>query len=436
MKLNYKRTILIGFAFMSILAFWQVYDQVIPYILEKDFKLSTFWTNAVMAIDNILAIFMLPLFGAISDRTNTRLGKRTPYILFGTLAVSGFIVLLAVSQSLHKFAAFMVSLLVVLVIMSIYRSPAVAYMPDVTEKPLRSKANAIINLVGYIGGIFATVLMMVLLKTEKQADGSTKYVEGTSFMPVFLILVAFMLVSVVVMVLTVKENKLPHIVDAPVEEDANKGKKVDKSVKVSLAMILLSVFFWFMAYNAVSTAFSRYCVEVWQKDLSASSSYLLVGTLAAIASFVPLGFLSSKLGRKKTIMGGIVLMTACYIGGFAMTKASPIMYVLFGLVGIGWAAINVNSFPMVVEMCKGSDVGKYTGIYYTFSMAAQIATPLLSGIIIEKIQPFGKTGYLLLFPYAAVFSALAFVTMIFVKHGDNKPPKKGSVLENFDVDND
>lgn len=436
MKLNYKRTILIGFAFMSILAFWQVYDQVIPYILEKDFKLSTFWTNAVMAIDNILAIFMLPLFGAISDRTNTRLGKRTPYILFGTLAVSGFIVLLAVSQSLHKFAAFMVSLLVVLVIMSIYRSPAVAYMPDVTEKPLRSKANAIINLVGYIGGIFATVLMMVLLKTEKQADGSTKYVEGTSFMPVFLILVAFMLVSVIVMVLTVKENKLPHIVDAPVEEDTNKGKKVDKSVKVSLAMILLSVFFWFMAYNAVSTAFSRYCVEVWQKDLSASSSYLLVGTLAAIASFVPLGFLSSKLGRKKTIMGGIVLMTACYIGGFAMTKASPIMYVLFGLVGIGWAAINVNSFPMVVEMCKGSDVGKYTGIYYTFSMAAQIATPLLSGIIIEKIQPFGKTGYLLLFPYAAVFSALAFVTMIFVKHGDNKPPRKASVIENFDVDSD
>ena len=435
MKLNYKRTILIGLAFMSILAFWQVYDQVIPYILEKDFNLSTFWTNAVMSIDNILAIFMLPLFGAVSDKTNTRLGKRTPYILFGTIAVSGFIILMAISQSLHKFAAFMVSLMVVLVIMSIYRSPAVAYMPDVTEKPLRSKANAIINLVGYIGGIFATVIMMILLKSEKLEDGSSVYKEGTSFMPVFLILVGFMLISVLVMVATVRENKLPHVdADKPdPQEEANKGKKVDKGVRVSLIMILLSVFFWFMAYNAVSTAFSRYCVEVWGKDLSVSSSYLLVGTVAAIAAFVPLGFLSSHLGRKKTILGGIVLMTVCYVAGFFFRQATPFMYVLFGLVGIGWAAINVNSFPMVVEMCKGSDVGKYTGIYYTFSMAAQIATPLLSGLLIENIK---SAGYRLLFPYAAVFSGLAFVTMLFVRHGDNKPPKKASVIENFDFDND
>ncbi|MBP5311776.1 MAG: MFS transporter [Clostridia bacterium] len=434
MKLSYKRTILIGFAFMSILAFWQVYDQVIPYLLEKDFGLPTFWTNAIMAIDNVLAIFMLPLFGAISDKTNTRLGKRTPYILFGTIAVSLFIVLMAISQSLHKFGAFMLSLLVVLVIMSVYRSPAVAYMPDVTEKPLRSKANAVINLVGYIGGIFSTVVMMILLKSETLPDGSKGYKEGTSFLPVFLILVGFMLASVIVMTLTVKENKQPHVTDEPDEtETAAKGKKIDKKVGLSLFMILLSVFFWFMAYNAVSTAFSRYCVEIWGADLSASSSYLLVGTVAAIAAFVPLGFVSSHLGRKKTIMGGIILMTACYVAGFFIREATPIMYVLFGLVGIGWAAINVNSFPMVVEMCKGSDIGKYTGIYYTFSMAAQIATPLLSGLLIETIK---SAGYLMLFPYAAVFSGLAFVTMIFVKHGDNKPPKKKSIIENFDVDND
>ncbi len=432
MKLNYKRTILIGFAFMSILSFWQFYDQVIPYLLEKDFGLSTFWTNAVMAIDNILAIFMLPLFGAISDKTRTPLGKRTPYVLFGTIAASGLMVILAFAHKLNSFPVFMVTLLVLLVVMSVYRSPAVAYMPDVTEKPLRSKANAIINLVGYVGGIFSTIMMMLLLKSETLEDGTKVYKEGQSFLPVFLVVAGFMLVSVLVMTLTVKENKLPHVDDEPQpEEDASKGKKVDKKVGLSLFMILLSVFFWFMAYNAVSTAFSRYCVEIWNVDLSASSSYLLVGTVAAIAAFVPLGFLSSHLGRKKTIMGGVVLMTVCYVCGFFIRQATPIMYVLFGLVGIGWAAINVNSFPMVVEMCKGGDVGKYTGIYYTFSMAAQIATPLLSGLLIDNIK---SAGYLLLFPYAAVFSALAFVTMIFVRHGDNKPPKKKSVIENFDVD--
>ncbi|MBQ7445714.1 MAG: MFS transporter [Clostridia bacterium] len=432
MKLNYKRTILIGFAFMSILAFWQLYDQVIPYLLENDFKLDTFQTNAIMAIDNVLALFMLPLFGSISDKTRTKLGKRTPYVLFGTIAASGLMVVLAFAHKALSFPVFMVTLILLLVVMSIYRAPAVAYMPDVTEKPLRSKANAVINLVGYVGGIFSTVLMMFLLKSETNDEGVKVYKEGTSFLPVFIIVAAFMLVSVIIMTVTMRENKLPHYTDEPDEEtEAGKGKKVDKKVGLSLFMILLSVFFWFMAYNAVSTAFSRYCVEIWGADLSASSGYLLVGTVAAIAAFVPLGFLSSHLGRKKTIMGGIVLMTACYIVGFFLREATPIMYVLFGLVGIGWAAINVNSFPMVVEMCKGGDVGKYTGIYYTFSMAAQIATPLLSGLLINNIK---SAGYLLLFPYAAVFSALAFVTMIFVKHGDNKPPKKNSLIENFDVE--
>ena len=242
------------------------------------------------------------------------------------------------------------------------------------------------------------------------------------------------------MVFAVKENKLPHVDDGAESAAGTKdeggspaeaGKaKLSGPVKVSLVMILLSVFFWFMAYNAVSTAFSRYCVEIWKADLSASSSYLLVGTVAAIAAFMPLGFLSSHLGRKKTILCGVALMTVCYAAGFFMKQATPLMYVLFALVGIGWAAINVNSFPMVVEMCFGGDVGKYTGIYYTFSMAAQIVTPLLSGILIEKLP----MHYSLLFPYAAVFSVFAFITMIFVRHGDNKPPKKASLIENFDVD--
>ena len=428
MKLNYKRTVLIGLSFMAILAFWQFYDQVVPYLLENVFGLKTFAANAIMSIDNILAIFMLPLFGAISDRTSTRLGKRTPYILFGTIASVILLVTLGFFNEQRSLWGFMFTLMAVLVVMAIYRTPAVAYMPDVTPKPLRSKANAIINLVGYIGGIFATVVMMFMLKSEKTADGSSVYSDDQSFLPVFLVIAGFMLVAVLVQTLTLRENKLPHVEDDP--EQVTVGGKMPKDVKVSLVLILLSVFLWFMAYNAVTTAFSRYCVEIWGADLGTSSSYLLVATVAAIAAFVPLGFLSSKIGRKKAVLLGITLMTACYLIAIFIKAQTPVMYAIFGLVGVGWASINVNSFPMVVEMSSGSDVGKYTGFYYTFSMAAQITTPLLSGFLIDNLG----WGYSVLFPYAVLFSALSFVTMLLVRHGDSKPQKKQSVLESFDVE--
>ncbi len=434
MKLNYKRTMLIGLAFMSILAFWQFYDQVIPFLLENTFGLKTFQANAIMSIDNILAIFMLPLFGMLSDRTRTRLGKRTPYILFGTLIAVVLMVIMAFFVQSQHFLGFTVTLIALLVTMATYRTPAVAYMPDVTEKPLRSKANAIINLVGYIGGIFATVMMMFLLKSEKAADGASVYRSDQSFLPIFFVIAGFMLVTVLIMVFTVKENRVvaeTNICDDETAfEHTEKGKKLPRPVFCSLILILLSVFLWYAAYNAVTTAFSRYCVEVLGADLSVSSGYLLVATVAAIAAFVPLGFLSSAIGRKKAVLLGVALMTVCYAAAFFITKPTPIIYLLFALVGIGWASINVNSFPMVVEMSSGADVGKYTGYYYTFSMAAQIITPLLSGLLIDTLP----WGYTVLFPYAVVFSALAFLTMSMVKHGDVKPQKKTSVLESFDVE--
>ncbi|MBR2044444.1 MAG: MFS transporter [Clostridia bacterium] len=432
MKLNYKRTVLIGLAFMSILAFWQFYDQVIPYLLEYTFNLNTFAANAIMSIDNILAIFMLPLFGAISDRTKTRLGKRTPYILFGTVIASALLIVLGVLEEQKNFWGFIIVLMAILVTMAVYRTPAVAYMPDVTEKPLRSKANAIINLVGYIGGIFSTVLMMFMLKSEKNEAGESVYTSNQSFLPVFIIVAAFMLISVLVMVFTVNENKLlkeTNIQDET-EPEENKGKKMEKPVLKSLIFILASVFLWFMAYNGVTTAFSRYCVSVLKVDLSTSSSWLLTATIAAIIAFVPLGFLSSRLGRKATVLIGVAVMTVCYLAAFFIRVPTPVMYVILAVIGIGWAAINVNSFPMVVEMSSGADVGKYTGIYYTFSMAAQITTPLLSGLIIDN----SSFGYLTLFPYAVIFSALSFITMLFVKHGDSKPQTKKSLLENFDTE--
>lgn len=417
---------------MSILAFWQFYDQVIPYILEKVFELKTFTANAIMSVDNILAIFMLPLFGAISDKTHTRLGKRTPYILFGTVAASVLMVILGLFEESRNFVAFIATLMVLLVVLAVYRTPAVAYMPDVTEKPLRSKANAVINLVGYIGGIFSTVVMMFMLKGEKNELGETVYSENQSFLPVFIVIAVFMLLTVLIMVFTVNENKVlaeTNIVDDEPEKATADGK-IPRPVLKSLVLILVSVFLWYMAYNAVTTAFSRYCLNIWGTDLGISSGYLLMATVVAIIAFVPLGFLSGKLGRKKTVLFGVILMTACYTSVIFIHHETPLMYLIFSVVGIGWAAINVNSFPMVVEMCSGADVGKYTGFYYTFSMAAQITAPLLSGFLIDNLN----AGYRILFPFSVVFSVLSFMTMSLVKHGDTRPVKKKSLLENFDVD--
>lgn len=432
MKLNYRRTILIGLAFMSILAFQQFYDQVIPFILENTFDLSTSKANDIMSIDNVLAVFLLPFFGMLSDKTHTRLGRRTPYILFGSVLASAAMCALSFFQNRINFVGFMIALMVLLVAVAAYRTPAVAYMPDITEKPLRSKGNAVINLVGYIGGIFSTVAMMVLLKSEINEEGEKVYASGQSFVPVFLVVAAIMLISVLVMVFTVKENKVlreTNVKDDEPKEKIDPKARLSRGAKISLILILSSVFLWYAAYNAVTTAFSRYCVEIWNVDLSTSSSYLLIATITAIISFVPLGFLSSKLGRKKSILIGVLVMSACYFCAYFLKKETALMYVVFALVGVAWAAINLNSFPMVVELCTGADVGKYTGYYYTFSMASQIVTPMLSGRLIEAF------GYEILFPYAVFFSVASFVTMCFVHHGDSKPTAKTAIAENFAADN-
>lgn len=430
MKLNTKQTVLIGLSFAAILAFWQFYDQMIPVILENHFGVSTLLTNIIMSADNVLAIFLLPLFGTLSDKTRTKMGKRTPYILFGTTASVILMLIMAFLTESQNFAGFIICLMVLLVAMSVYRSPAVAYMPDVTPKPLRSKGNAVINLVGYIGGIFSTIAMMFMVTSETSADGAVEY---NSFIPIFINVAAFMLLCVAVMVLSVNENKASEGMTDDKNEDIKSpshGEKLPRDVKRSLTFLLLSAFLWFCAYNGVTTSFSRYFESKFGVDAGSSSLYLTLATVAAIAAFIPLGIISGRLGRKKTVIGGIILMTVCYTALIFINSVSAVIYILFITVGIGWAAINVNSFPMAVEMCSLSDVGKYTGLYYAFTMSAQIITPVLSGILIDENAV--GLGYGALFPYAAAFSVLSLVTMLFVKHGDSKPEKPKTLLENFE----
>lgn len=432
MKLNYKRTLLVGLAFLSICAFWQLYDNVVPLILKNTFDIPDDIAGVIMALDNVLALFLLPLFGKLSDRTHTRLGRRMPYILGGTLAAVVLMNLLPVADAARSLWLFVVALGLLLLAMGVYRSPAVALMPDVTPKPLRSKGNAIINLMGTLGGVF-TLAATGLLVT-RDATGRENYSA------LFLAVSILMLAAVVVLLLTIRENRLAREVElqnlATQGEDAAQAQadetpstgagfsSLDPALRRSLILILCSVSLWFMGYNAVTTSFTKYAQEMWHMSLGSASMCLTVATAGAIISYIPIGALASRIGRKRTIQGGVLLLSACFAGGFVYTlvsdRFSPLLYVLFALVGLAWAAINVNSLPMVVEMCRGSDIGKFTGYYYTFSMAAQTVTPILSGALLEHV------GYKTLFPYAAVFVALSFFTMSLVKHGDNRPtPVKG-----------
>lgn len=427
MKLNYKRTFFIGFAFLSISAFWQMYDNIIPLILQNSFHLNETLIGAIMAMDNVLAVFLLPFFGVLSDRCHTRLGKRTPFIIGGTIVAVIFMILLPVADDTDNLILFVAALGVTLLSMAFYRSPAVALMPDLTPKPLRSKANAVINLMGAIGGVYSLLMISLLVGKQDRPD----------YVPLFISVAALMVLAVILLVATIRENKIsaqllrefPDQEEAEPDSAAESGKTtLAPEVRRSLIFILLSIFLWFTAYNAVTTAFSRYARIVWDIQGGGFANCLMVATVAAIISYIPIGMISSRIGRKKTICGGVLLMTLCYLGAFFFTSYHPAINIGFACLGIGWAAISVNSLPMVVEMCKGGDVGKYTDIYYTFSMAAQIFTPVFSGFLL------GNISYRILFPYAVVFSALAFVTMCFVKHGDSRPVKKSSVIENFDVD--
>lgn len=432
MKLNYKRTFFVGLAFMSIAAFWQMYDNIIPLMLKNTFGLDETVTGVVMALDNVLALFLLPLLGSLSDKVDTPIGKRTPFIIGGTaIAVLSLMFIPAADKGKNLFL-FIALLGVVLIAMGTYRSPAVALMPDLTPKPLRSKANAVINLMGAVGAVYTLIMVKLLVK------GDTP-----NYQPLFLSVAGLMVLAVVVLVVTINEKKLSAEIIA-LEEDVIEADKVDdtykkddkqvdkndkmpKEVRRSLYFILASIFLWFTAYNAVTTAFSRYVVEVWKLEVGGFADALLVATVAAILSYLPIGQIASKIGRKKTIIGGIILMTASYFAGSLIIVYSPLINVVFAFTGIGWAAISVNSLPMVLEICKLSDTGKYTGIYYTTSMSAQILTPIISGVLLEKIS------YATLFPYAVIFSFASLCTMLMVKHGDSKPIKKANAIENFDI---
>ena len=440
LKLNTLQTVRVGFAFLAILAFWQMYNNVIPLILTKTFRMDKSLSGLIMAADNVLALFLLPLFGGLSDRCNAKLGKRRPFILGGTLAAVCLMLLIPFldnayyenPRTLTK-VLFVCVLGGVLVAMGTYRSPAVALMPDVTPKPLRSKGNAVINLMGALGGILYLVIAKCMYPSERTQDA-----PHVDYFPLFLVVAGIMILSLIVLLLFVNEVKLnaemlayeaAHPEENLAVETAEHKEVLPKDVKKSLAFLLFSIALWYMGYNAMETWFTTYADAVWNLGLGDASLCLTVATGGAVICFLPAGAAAGRIGRRKTILCGVLLLAACFCTAFVYTLLfqefhSP-LYILFFLVGAAWAMINVNSLPMVLEMCRGSEVGRFTGFYYTFSMIAQVAAPICAGALMEHFS------YMTLFPFCAAFVLLSLVTMLFVRHGDTKAAVKRG-LEAFE----
>ena len=430
MKLNYKRTILVGFAFFLISAFWQAYDAIVPLILTNLYGQGQDISGVIMSFDNILAVFMLPLFGNLSDKLRTPFGKRTPFILFGTVSAVIFFVSFGLIRDAAFLPLFIVLLLLTLISMATFRSPAVALMPDVTVKPLRSKGNAIINLMGTAGGLIILLLGKIF---------NTGAAGKTDFLAYIIAVSSVMLTGLAVFLITVREKKWAEEMEAEsealglnapeVDEPVGEKRSLSRGELCSLMLILASVALWYIGYNAITSKYSVYATNVLGFDYNMT---LMIANIAAIIAYIPVGIIASKIGRKKSILSGIVMLTTAFVIGIFLVYSPNVYftYPVFALAGIGWATINVNSFPMVVELAKGGDVGKYTGYYYTASMSAQIVTPILSGFLVERVFGWG-----IFFPYAAFFAAASFVTMFFVKHGDSRPVKQ-SALESLGEDND
>lgn len=552
LKLDYKKTIKVGFAFAIIQCFWVVYDYVIPLLIDNAFGLSNAMRGLIMGLDNLLALFMLPLFGKISDSCKSKYGRRTPFIVLGTLAAIVLMIFIPVTTAsqlkeanvirndletrfiedaafrqekltefyddaesgenkyiskivfdelsgkiskeefvnlttddvgyFNRFAKdgmnryindqvynqvtkqhsvrlvfFILVLFLVLVAMGTYRSPAVALMPDVTPKPLRSQANAIINLAGGVGGAIATITYMVgFLINENGYVGI--YIANALSMGI-LLLCFIKLVNEPKMVdecrriceeygITDEDDEAVDLKEQEAEDGVTADKAADetvlsaekqklkKSKTISFLLILASIFMWFMGYNAVSSNLSIYIVNVLGCTPFIGTVVSAASMAVSAVAFIPVGMLAVKIGRKKSIMLGLLFATVSFVCVFLFIKpqwgisVKAIMFALFYLIaGFGLIVVNVNTFPMVVELSSAKDVGKYTGYYYMATMSAQAITPYIGGLFMDHLSNRS------LFAYSAVCVIISIVLMALVKHGDSKPLPKKKVYEMMeDVD--
>lgn len=494
LKLNIKRTMLIGFAFFGILLLWQVYDSWCPTFLSELFArtfsseyaylrtvtVENYYTDievqeailrcnqiiedqqylvgVMMAIDNLAALILLPIFGSISDKTHTRIGKRMPFILVGTFVCAVAFPFIPILFHYHNVAGVIAMMAIVVLFAMMYRNPAVALMPDITPKPLRSKANGIINIMGYIGGAFATVvgIFFVLSQylgtstTHNELTGLIEYKEhswayGNAWaieIP-FLIASVLMLVSAIVLFIKIKENKIAEEVkddmargdlETETADEVREDKPMSKANKIMLWIILGAEFFWFMADNGIGTFMGNYTVYYLGAESSSNMVNTILGGVGSVVGFAIGGIIASKISRKWTLIGGLGLTVLSYAMWALLTFTAIVphsgsfpawIYIIWFVKGFGMSLVHVNSFPMVVELCPNTKIGQFTGYYYASSMAAQTITPIALGLLL-KVPTF---SWEFLPIYALVCASISLAVFFFVKNVKSSKTKFTSGLE-------
>jgi len=470
-KLNYKRTFLIGFAFFGILLLWQVYDSQCSTFLTELFKEAFGTTNnedvqylvgIMMAIDNLAALILLPIFGNLSDKTHTKIGKRMPYILVGTFVCAIAFPFIPLLFHYHNLAGVVSMMAIVVIFAMMYRNPAVSLMPDMTPKPLRSKANAIINIMGYIGGACATILLIFLTTTKYlyknvyDADGNlidkiNLWSRGEANLWIieipFIVASVLMIISAVVLFILVKENKIEEEMKDEMrrgEEYAALNDKIQnddapltKENKTMLILILVAEFCWFMSDNGISTFMNNYVIYYLGVSSGNSQIATIVGGVGSVIGFVIGGYLAGKIGRKWTIFTGLGLTLVSLMVWMILSYALPssgsfpfYLFIIWGVKGFGMSLVHVNSYPMVVELCSSKKIGRFTGLYYAASMAAQTITPVaLGSLLLLDNFTFRELPV-----YALACVGVSLIIFIFVKNvKTNKTDiKKG--IEALDVE--
>ena len=460
-KLNYKRTFTIGFAFFGILLLWQVYDTWCPTFLTELFKSAfnkesdqdvQYLVGVMMALDNLAALILLPIFGRLSDRTKSPIGKRMPYILVGTFVCAVAFPFIPVFFHANNLAGTLAMMAIVLIFAMMYRNPAVALMPDMTPKPLRSKANGIINIMGYIGGAFATVVGMIFILSEYLGKTNKHPEQFNNIWTIeipFLVGSVLMLISAIVLFLTIKENKIAEEVKdemARGEEESEAADKMavddegpmTKANKRMLWFILAAEFFWFMADNGIGTFLNNYVIYNVNGSSASTAVMVIVSGVGSVIGFATGGIIASKIGRKWTIVAGlgstllsyIVWILLTFTVGFPGDAVPAWLYVIWFIKGVGMSLVHVNSYPMVVELCSSKKIGAFTGYYYAASMAAQTTTPVLLGLLLlaEGIN------WDVLPVYATICIAVSTAIFFFIKNVKSTKTEFKKGLEALDVD--
>ena len=422
-RMNYLKTFLLGFGFFGVSVIWSVYNAFVPLILDQRFGLEAGFISFIMVLDNIAALLIQPPLGVFSDRLRSPIGRRLPFIVVGAPIAAAMFGIIPHAQTLPLF---IFSCITLLLAMAFWRTPVVALMPDITPSGSRSQANGIINLMGGLGTVLATLIGGPLYRINPNYP---------FFLGGGLVVIAALLV--LIFIREPKEYISSRLHLAAKGEDTDLDNKVFKNITnvftqkdKSPMYILLAILFWFIAYNSLETFFTLYGVNYLGLESGDSAFQISYTGLVFMIMAIPAGFLANKFKRKRVIMVGIVIMiisvilmyifpTEILTIQFASLMGSGfyVLSLILMLVGVGWAMINVNSLPMVVDMTDDEHIGTYTGLYYFFSQVAATIGPVVFGWAIQL----SNNNYQLMMMIAPVFLALAFLMMLGVRKGEAKP---------------